>query len=298
MKEEEAFRSGFVSIVGQPNVGKSTLLNALLGEKIAIVTPRPQTTRNKIVGIKTLPDAQMIFLDTPGIHRPKHRLGERMVKTAVAAVQEVDVVLFVVEPRRADGDDARIIEILRSVKSPVLLLINKIDTIRRQELLPVMDHFRRLYPFREIIPISALKGEGMEVLLRSIATYLPAGPRYFPDDMITDQAERFMVSEIVREKIMAHTEEELPYSVAVDVVGWEEGEDGLVRIACNIYVEREGQKAIIIGKHGSMLKSVGSAARIEIEKLLGARVFLSLWVKVRKKWRDDDRLLRELGYGA
>ncbi len=296
--KDEVFRSGFVSIIGQPNVGKSTLLNALLGEKVAIVTPRPQTTRNRIVGIKTMPEAQIIFIDTPGIHRPKHRLGESMVKTAVSALQEVDLLLFVVEPHLPDAHDMRIIELLRSVKCPVILLINKIDTIRRQELLPVIDRFRQRYEFREIIPISALTRDGIDLLLQTICRYIPIGPRYFPDDMITDQVERFMVSEIVREKIMAMTEEELPYAVAVEVVGWEEKEDGLIAITCNIYVEREGQKAIIIGKRGSMLKSIGSAARIDIEKLLNAKVFLAVWVKVRKKWRDDERLLRELGYGA
>jgi len=296
--KDEAFRSGFVSIIGQPNVGKSTLLNALLGEKVAIVTPRPQTTRNRIVGIKNTPEAQIIFIDTPGIHRPKHRLGESMVKTAVSALQEVDLLLFVVEPHLPDARDMRIIELLRSVKCPVILLINKIDTIRRQELLPVIDRFRQRYEFREIIPISALKRDGIDLLLHTICRYIPIGPRYFPDDMITDQVERFMVSEIVREKIMATTEEELPYAVAVEVVGWEEKEDGLIAITCNIYVEREGQKAIIIGKRGSMLKSIGSAARSDIEKLLNAKVFLAVWVKVRKKWRDDERLLRELGYGA
>lgn len=296
MREEGIFRSGFVSIIGQPNVGKSTLLNTLLGEKVAIVTPRPQTTRNRIVGIKTLADVQMIFIDTPGIHQPKHRLGECMVKTAVTTLQEVDVILFVVEPHRPDANDTHVIQLLRSAKTPVILLINKIDTIRRQELLPIMDRFRQLHPFREILPISALKRDGIELLLHAVSGYLPIGPRYFPGDMITDQVERFMVSEIVREKIMAMTEEELPYAVASEVVGWEERGDGLIRITCNIYVERESQKAIIIGKRGLMLKSVGSAARIDIEKLLNTRVFLSLWVKVRKKWRDDDRLLRELGY--
>jgi GTP-binding protein Era len=296
--KEEAFRSGFVSIIGQPNVGKSTLLNALLREKVAIVTSRPQTTRNRIVGIKTMPEAQVIFIDTPGIHPPKHKLGESMVKTAMAALQEVDLLLFVVEPHRPDAHDMRIIELLRSVKFPVILLINKIDTVRRQDLLPVMDRFQQRYDFREIIPVSALKRDGIDLLLHTICRYLPIGPRYFPDDMVTDQVERFMVSEIVREKIMAMTEEELPYAVAVEVVGWEEKENGLIAITCNIYVEREGQKAIIIGKRGSMLKSIGSAARIDIERLLHARVFLAVWVKVRKKWRDDDRLLRKLGYGA
>ncbi len=298
MKNEEDFRSGYVSIIGQPNVGKSTLLNALLGEKVSIVTAKSQTTRNKIIGIKTLPDAQIIFIDTPGIHRPKHKLGEAMVKTAIGSLQEVDVVLFMVEPHKPDKDDRNIIALLQTVKSPVLLLINKIDTIRKQELLPVINRFVELFPFTEIIPVSAIKKDGIELLVQNICDNLPHGPKYFPDDLFTDQAERFMVSEIIREKIMAMTEEELPHAVAVEVVTWTEKEDGLVSISCNIYVEREGQKAIIIGKHGSMLKAIGSAARVEIEKLLNAKVFLALWVKVRKKWRDDDQLLRELGYRA
>jgi GTP-binding protein Era len=292
----EEFKSGYVSIIGQPNVGKSTLLNTLLGEKIAIVTPRPQTTRNRIIGIKNLPEAQIIFIDTPGIHRPKHKLGEAMVKTAMGALQEVDVILFMVEPHRPDKDDRSIVALLRTVKSPVILLINKIDTVRKQELLPVIDSFGELFSFREIIPVSAIKKDGVDLLLKTICDNLPHGPRYFPDDLITDQAERFMVSEMIREKIMAMTEEELPYAVAVEVVKWTEREDGLISINCNIYVEREGQKAIIIGKYGSMLKAIGSAARADIETLLNARVFLALWVKVRKKWRDDDQLLRELGY--
>jgi GTP-binding protein Era len=296
LKNEEDFRSGYVSIIGQPNVGKSTLLNSILGEKVAIVTPKPQTTRNRILGIKTIPDAQIIFIDTPGIHRPQHKLGETMVKTAVGALHEVDVILFMVEPHEPDKKTMSIIALLRTVKSPVILLINKIDTIKKQELLPIIDRFSELYSFKEIIPISAIKQDGINMLVQTICDNLPPGPHYFPDDLFTDQAERFMVSEIIREKIMEMTEEELPYSVALEIITWTEREDGLISISCNIYVEREGQKAIIIGKHGSMLKAIGSAARIDIEKLLNTKVFLALWVKVKKNWRDDDRLLRELGY--
>jgi GTP-binding protein Era len=296
LKTEEDFRSGYVSIIGQPNVGKSTLLNAILGEKVAIVTPRPQTTRNRIIGIKNLPDAQIIFIDTPGIHQPKHKLGEAMVKTALGSLREVDVVLLMVEPHKPGKDDRNIISLLKTVKSPVILLINKIDTIKKQRLLPVIDRFVELFPFREIFPVSAMKLDGIDMLVQTICDKLPSGPKYFPDDLFTDQAERFMVSEIIRERIMEMTEEELPHAVAVEVHKWTEREDGLISISCNIYVEREGQKAIIIGRRGSMLKAVGSAARIEIEKLLNAKVFLALWVKVRKKWRDDNQLLKELGY--
>jgi GTP-binding protein Era len=298
MKDEQIkeFRSGYVSIIGRPNVGKSTLMNSILGEKIAIVAPKPQTTRNKIIGIKTIPDAQIIFIDTPGIHRPRHKLGEAMVRTALDAFNEVDVILFMVEPYGIEKGDTAVIDLFKKVRTPVFLLINKIDTVKKQDLLPVMDRFKKIYPFKEIIPVSAIKKDGIGLLLKRICDCLPAGPHYYPDDLITDQLERFMVSEIVREKIMELTEEELPYSVAVELAQWKEREDGLISISCNIYVEREGQKAIIIGKSGAMLKSVGSAARVDIERLLNTRVFLELWVKVRKNWRNDDQLLKELGY--
>jgi GTP-binding protein Era len=295
-KSTKDFRSGYVSIIGRPNVGKSTLLNSILGGKIAIVTQKPQTTRNRVIGIKTLPDAQIIFMDTPGIHRPKHRLGETMVRTAMEALNEVDVILFMVEPHQPEAGDKAVIDLLKKVKSPVFLLINKIDTIRKQELLPLIERFRGMYDFNEIVPISAMKKDGIELLMKKVRDYLPPGPKYYPDDLITDQLERFMVSEIVREKIMEETEEELPYSVAVEVAGWNEREDGLISISCNIYVERDGQKAIIIGKRGAMLKSIGSAARIDIEKLLNTKVFLELWVKVRRNWRNDAQLLKDLGY--
>lgn len=298
MKDEELkdFRSGYVSIVGRPNVGKSTLLNSILGEKIAIVTPKPQTTRNKIIGIKTLPDAQIIFIDTPGIHRPRHKLGETMVRTAMEALSEVDVILVMVEPREPDKGDMAIIDLLKKVRSPVFLLINKIDIVKKPDLLPIIEHFKGLYPFKEIIPISAIKQNGISLLIKRICDYLPQGPRYYPDDLTTDQLERFMVSEIIREKAMEMTEEEVPYSVAVEVAEWKEREDGLISISSNIYVEREGQKGIIIGKRGAMLKSIGSAARVDIEKLLNTKVFLELWVKVKKDWRNDKQLLKELGY--
>jgi GTP-binding protein Era len=290
------FRSGYVSIIGRPNVGKSTLLNAILGEKIAIVTPKPQTTRNKIVGIKSLPEAQIIFMDTPGIHRPRHKLGEAMVKTAMEALNEVDIILFMVEPKEPDRGDMAVINLINKIRSPVLLIINKIDTVKKADILPVMDQYKTLSQFKEIIPVSAKKGDGISVLLKKICDYLPQGPLYYPDDLVTDQLERFMVSEIIREKIMELTVEELPYSAAVEVNNWTEREDGLVSVSCNIYVEREGQKAIIIGSKGEMLKSIGSAARVDIEKLLQTKVFLELWVKVRKNWRNDDQLLKELGY--
>jgi GTP-binding protein Era len=294
--ELKDFRSGYVAIIGRPNVGKSTLLNSILGDKIAIVTSKPQTTRNKIIGIKTLDAAQIIFIDTPGIHRPRHKLGETMIRAAKEALNEVDVILIMVEPREPDKGDRAIIDLLKKVQSPVFLLINKIDIFRKSDILPIIDHFKELYPFKEIIPISAIKHDGINLLIKRICDYLPPGPRYYPDDLITDQLERFMVSEIVREKTMDMTKEELPYSVAVKVAEWKEREDGLISINCNIYVERKGQKAIIIGKRGAMLKAIGSAARLEIEKLLNTKVFLEIWVKVKKNWRNDMRFLKELGY--
>ena len=292
------FRSGYVSIIGRPNVGKSTLLNTILGQKITIVTPKPQTTRNRIVGIKTLPHAQIIFIDTPGIHRPKHMLGETMVKTSLRALSEVDVILFMVEPREPTKGDRAVIDILRKVTVPVFLIINKIDTAKKSDILPVIDTYKDYGLFAEIIPLSALQQDGAGILLNKICEYLHEGPQYYPEDLITDQIERFMVSEIVREKIMDMTEEEVPHSVAVEIVQWDEREDGLVSIACNIYVERAGQKGIIIGKSGTMLKSIGSSARSDIEKLLNTKVFLGLWVKVKRNWRNDKKMLKELGYSC
>ncbi|MFA6055441.1 MAG: GTPase Era [Thermodesulfovibrionales bacterium] len=299
MKKEsnnEEFHSGYVAIIGRPNVGKSTLLNAILGEKIAIVNPKPQTTRNRIVGIKTLPNAQIIFIDTPGIHQPKHKLGEAMVKIAMESLDEVDLVLFMTEPREPGKTEKVIMDLAKNIRTPVFLLINKIDSVKKEDLLPVIEKYREFHPFTEIIPISALTMNGIDLLLDRIYEYLPPGPKYYSDDLVTDQMEKFMAAEIIREKIMDMTGEEVPHSVAVEVNQWTEREDGLVSINCNIYVERDGQKAIIIGRSGSMLKSIGSKARIDIENLLNTKVFLELWVKVKKNWRNDNQLLRELGY--
>ena len=292
------FRSGYVSIIGRPNVGKSTLLNTILGQKITIVTPKPQTTRNRIVGIKTLSHAQIIFIDTPGIHRPKHMLGETMVKAARRALEEVDVILFMVEPREPTKGDRAIIDTLKKTSSPILLLINKVDTVKKAQILPVIDTFKDYSLFEEIIPLSALQRDEAGILLSKICEYLPEGPQYYPEDLVTDQIERFMVAEIIREKIMNFTEEEVPHSVAVEIARWDEREDGLVSIICNIYVERASQKGIIIGKNGTMLKSIGSSARSEIEKLLGVKVFLGLWVKVKRNWRNDKQMLKEFGYSC
>jgi GTPase len=292
-----SFRSGYVSIIGRPNVGKSTLLNAFLGQKIAIVTEKPQTTRNRIMGIKTLDDGQIIFIDTPGIHVPKNLLGETMNRSVKEALQEIDLVIFVTEPGRSAQRDIDILESLRDSDRPVILLINKIDRIKKFELLSITDEYRRLFPFSEIIPVSALKRDGIQRALNTIAEYLKPGPKFYPDELITDQIERFMAAEIIREKIMEKTSDEIPYSVAVEVMNWEERNDGVIAISANIYVERDGQKGIIIGERGRMLKSIGTLARLEIEGLLDAKVFLQLWVKVKKGWRDDKKILHELGYG-
>jgi GTP-binding protein Era len=293
---DEVFRSGFVSIVGRPNVGKSTFLNAVLGQKVSIVTPKPQTTRNRILGIKTMADAQIIFIDTPGVHRPRHGLGAAMLREVRRAVKEVDVILYMVEPARPTQAEGQVVRLFDRLEKPVLLLINKVDKVKKPDLLPVMDSYRHLHPFEGIIPVSALTGEGIETVLREVKTYLEPGPKYYPEDLVTDRLERFMVSEIIREKIMESTSEEIPHSVAVEITGWTERENGAVVVNANIYVEKESQKGIIIGQKGATLKAVGTRARADVEGLLGARVFLELWVKVRRRWRDDKAALTELGF--
>jgi len=294
MTDEGQFKSGFISIIGRPNVGKSTLLNALLGEKIAIISDKPQTTRNRILGIVNQPGAQMVFMDTPGIHKPMHKMNEVMVKTALATYNEVDVILLLVEAtERPGGGDKFIIETLSKVKTPVFLLLNKVDLIKKEALLPLMQEYGTLYKFAEIIPVSALKND-LGGLIEAILKRLPQGPKYFPDDQLTDQPERFIVSEIIREKIFELTKEEIPYSTAVVIEEMKEEPD-LTRITAVIYVERDSQKGILIGKGGGMLKKIGTLARKDSEKLLGSKIFLQLWVKVKKGWREDERMLRNIG---
>ena len=294
MSEENNFKSGFISIVGRPNVGKSTLLNVLLGEKIAIISDKPQTTRNKILGIVNAPGAQVVFMDTPGIHKPMHKMNEFMVKTALRTYNEVDVILLLVEATERPGlGDRYIIETLAKVKTPVFLLINKVDLVEKDRLLPLIGEYSTLYPFSEIIPVSALKND-LGDLMNAILKRLPQGPKYFPDDQLTDQPERFIVSELIREKVFALTKEEIPYSTAVLIEEMKE-EPEITRIHAVIYVERDSQKGILIGKGGSMLKQIGTLARQDAEKLLGVKVFLKLYVKVKKGWREDERALRNLG---
>jgi GTP-binding protein Era len=298
VEEKTPFRSGFVAIVGRPNVGKSTLLNALLGEKIAIVSPKPQTTRTRILGVKHLPNAQVIFLDTPGIHKAKRRLNEIMVRAALATYREVDLLCVMVEPFEEPGEEDRfVLETLREVQTPVFLLINKVDLVQKERLLPLIALYQGLYAFAEIIPLSALRGEGIDDLVRTIVRCLPEGPRYFPEDQMTDQPERFIAAEFIREQIFLATREEVPYATAVMVEEFrEEPEKPLIVLRAVIYVERDSQKGILIGKGGAMLKQIGRRAREEMERLLGSKVYLELWVKVRPDWRERDADLRELGY--
>jgi len=297
MKSNNPFKSGFITVVGRPNVGKSTLINALVGEKIAAVSEKPNTTRNRILGIRTLPDAQLIFLDTPGIHKARGRLGKAMVNTAMSAVQEADVILMMVEVKDTFGKgDAFIIE---SLPKPAILVINKIDTIKKGNILEIIERSKDFSEkIKEVIPISALNSDGISQLLTIISNYLPEGPRLFPEDMITDQPERFIVAEFIREKIFTLTQKEIPYQTAVVIEEFEElPEKNLINILAVIYVERKNHKGIIIGKKGGMLKEVGSLARADIERILGTKVYLELWVKVKEKWSQRDHLIREFGYG-
>jgi GTP-binding protein Era len=267
-----------------------------VGQKISIVTPRPQTTRNRILAVKNLPNAQLVFLDTPGIHTPKHRLGEIILRTAVESIREVDLVLMTVEPHRPQAEDLSIIEIVRKAGKTAFLVINKVDATSKGALLPIIDEYSRAFNFAEIVPVSALNGDGVEDLAALCARYMPRGPKYYPDDIVTDRMERFMAAEIVREKLMLHTFEEIPHSLAVEVLSWVERKDGMILIEANIYIEKMSQKGIIIGSGGKMLKQAGTEARKDIEGLLNARVHLKLFVKVRKDWRKNEGILKELGY--
>ena len=294
------FHSGFVSLIGRPNVGKSTLMNLIIGEKIAIMSGKPQTTRNRIQAILTTENSQIIFIDTPGIHKPKSKLGNYMVKSAESTFSDADIILYLIEPyEKIKDSDAAIIEKLKKTGSPVFLLINKVDTVEKPELLKVMDSYSRQYAFAEIIPVSALKGTNKDTLLKTIESYLPEGPRFFPDDMITDQPERQITAELIREKALYLLQEEIPHGIAVEITSMKQRENmALVDIEATIYCERDSHKGIIIGKHGAMLKKIGSNARRDIERLLGSPVNLQLWVKVKKDWRDSDMLLKNFGYDA
>lgn len=300
MEPSPTYRTGYVAIVGEPNVGKSTLLNALLNQKLSIVSARPQTTRQRVLGILSTETAQMIFLDTPGLLRPKYLLHEKMVLSARLALQDADVVLLLTEASSGTELPEVVEEVLSQIapEKKLLLIINKVDTIQRQEVLPTIGHFAQTGKFADVIPISALKGENLPDVLRTIEKYLPVHPPFYPVDSISEQPERFFAAELIREKIFQQFREEVPYSTAVEIVEFKERERGKTFISADIIVERDSQKGIIIGKGGAALKTVGRRARTDIEEMVGHPVFLELRVKVREKWRESESLLKKFGYSS
>ena len=297
MKTDKEFRSGFIAVVGRPNVGKSTLVNSLIGQKIAIMSDKPQTTRNKILCILNLPDAQLLFLDTPGIHKPRHKLGEYMVKTAENTLREVDAVLFVVDATEEPGaGEEYILERLAAVKTPVILVINKIDKLPRAQVLPIIQRYAAKRDFTAIVPVSALTKANLDSLVAEIKKHLVPGPKYYPDDMVTDQPERLLIAELIREKVLQLTREEIPHSIAVDIEEVATRDNGDLYVRAVIYVERDSQKGIVIGAGGAVLKEAGRQARLDVENLLGSKTYLDLWVKVKKDWRNRKGVLKSLGY--
>ena len=294
-------KSGFVAVVGRPNVGKSTLVNSLVGQKIAIVSPKPQTTRNRILGILTLDEAQVVFVDTPGIHRPRHQLGKAMVAAATGALPDADVVMFMVDVSTPPTDEDRMIaDLIRDQSTaPVILVLNKMDLLPAEKVKPHTAAYWNLAPYhREWMMTSATRGDNLDKLLAIIISLLPEGPRYYPGDQVTDQTEREIAAELIREQVLRYTRQEVPHAVAVLVEEFKERENGVVYVSATVFVEKESQKGIIIGKKGQMLRQIGAAARREIERMVGGRVYLDLWVKVRKNWRRDERELRRLGYAV
>ena len=297
MDNEEKFHSGFIALVGRPNIGKSTLLNTVLGEKISIVSAHAQTTRNKITGVWNGENSQIVFLDTPGMHKPKSKLGEVIRQSTVDAIGEVDIVVMICACDDPPGaGDRYLLSLLENKKTPVVLVLNKIDLVSEVAILKKIKQYSQMYNFKEIIPVSAQTGRNMDELMQVLEKMLPEGPKYFPDDMITDQPERIIVQEIVREKILLRTHEEIPHAIGVFTEEFKVRENGKVYIRCTIYVERESQKRIVIGSKGSLLKDAGKEAREEIQKVVGSPVFLDLWVKVNRDWKNKDYMLRELGY--
>ncbi len=295
--QHKKFKSGFVAVIGRPNVGKSTLINSLIGQKIAIMSDKPQTTRNRIMCVLTTDEAQVIFLDTPGIHKPKHKLGEYMVKAAEGTLQEVDAVLFVVDATEDLGGGERyIMERLQATKKPVILIVNKLDLIDKREALPIIEKYTKAYPFSGVVPISAKEKINLDSLLAELNTHLPEGPQYYPSDTVTDQPERLIAAEMIREKVLHLTRDEIPHAIAVEVEEMKARANDKVYIRATIYVERESQKGIVIGKKGALLKEIGALARQDIETMLGSKTYLDLWVKVKKDWRDRSNVLRELGF--
>jgi GTP-binding protein Era len=293
----EKFRSGFVAIIGRPNVGKSTLLNRIVGQKIAITSPKPQTTRNRILGIQNLASAQVLYVDTPGIHEAHSPLNRFMVDQARSACLDVDVILWLVEAERPVDPDPLIPDLLEKGGRPVLLVINKIDTVARERLLPLIDAYRRIYPFASIIPVSALTGDGIERLVNEIPMLLPEGPLYYPEDQLTDVPERFIVAEMIREQILLQTRDEVPYGVAVLVERFQDNPGkNMVGISAVVNVERDSQKRILVGRGGTMIRRIGQSARREIERMLGVKVHLELFVRVQKNWTTSGRMMKEFGY--
>ena len=292
------FKSGFIALVGRPNVGKSTLLNAIVGEKVAIVSTKPQTTRSRITGIKTTENAQLIFLDAPGMARPRSALNRHMAQIARETYQQVDLILLVTDASGTDqlASDEFILQQLKGMKTPIFLVLNKIDLIDHRQILPLIETYQQRFPFAEYVPVSALKADNIDALLRATIRYLPEGPRYFPSDQLTDQPERFLIAELIREQIFTQTEQEVPYQTAVLVERMEDTDHGILHVEATIYVERDSQKGIVIGKRGSRLKHIGQVARQEIERRLSTRVYLALWVKVRRDWSENEQLIRDMGY--
>lgn len=291
------FKSGYVTIVGRPNVGKSTLLNLFMGEKLSIVSNKPQTTRNNIQTILTGENYQVVFVDTPGIHKPKHKLGEYMVNSAKDSIKDVDLVLFLTTPDVEIGrGDQFIIEQLKEQKAPVFFVLNKIDESTQERVAETLANYSKAFDFKEIIPISAMKGKNTDKLLNLMVDYLPEGPKYYPDEMITDVQERFVIAEIVREKALRNLSQEVPHGIAVDIIQMKQNDKGIYNIEVDLICEKDSHKGIIIGKNGQTLKKIGEAARYEIEKFLRSKVNLQVWVKVRKEWRDNALFLKELGY--
>jgi GTPase len=286
-------KAGFVSLVGLPNAGKSTLLNRLVGTKLAIVSDKPQTTRNRILGVRNYPGGQVVYLDTPGIHRPVHRMNVRMLDAALDAMRDADVVGIVLDVTQTPGGGQRhLIELIRKQDRPVLLILNKIDLVAKRKLLPIIDEWQHVREFAAIVPVSATTGDGVEALEQAVLDHLAEGEALYPEDYLTDQPERFFAAEIVREQVLRHTHAELPFSTAVVVDQFEEPDErGLLRLYCSILVERDSQKPIVIGRGGEMIRAIGTAARLELERFFDTRVFLDLHVKVKGEWREDDRLL-------
>lgn len=291
------YKSGFVTFIGRPNVGKSTFVNRVIGHKIAIMSDKAQTTRNKIQGVMTQQDAQIVFLDTPGIHKPKHKLGDYMMKVAKNTLSEIDAVMFMVNVNEEIGrGDEYIMEMLKTVKTPVFLVLNKIDLVHPDALMPRIEQYQRYMDFAEIIPISALEGHNVDHFINVLKSYLPEGPQYYPDGQISDHPEQFVVSELIREKILQTTSEEIPHAIGVNVERMTQESEDRVHIEAVIYVERDSQKGIVIGKGGKKLKEVGKRARLDIEHLLGSKVYLDLWVKVQKDWRNKSSFIKQMGY--